>query len=81
MLKFARCSDSPKVREEKPKAGGTISRWPAKVNPQITQILINLRNLWMELPLAKPRTFPLVSATQVITMKIFFVLKIRPDLA
>ena len=35
----------------------------------------------VELLLAKPRTFPLVSATQVITMKLFFVLKIRPDLA
>ena len=35
----------------------------------------------VELLLAKPRTFPLVSATQVITMKLFFVLKVRPDLA
>jgi len=34
-----------------------------------------------ELLLAKLRTFPLVSATQVITMKVFLVLKMRPDLA
>jgi len=72
VLKFARRQTARRFMK-KAKARGTISRRPTKVN--------ELFGAAAELLLAKPRKLRLVSATQVITMRVFIVLKKRPDLA